>query len=322
MCNAWNHPADCTCGFGGEGHLGGPLSGFSGGIFGGAKIPSILSGLTSFTIPNARCPVCLAPCFYYRNAFGSSVFFDELGPPWPKHPCTDSSVDNDALESAPLKLELGVQRPTKQETWKGRGWVFYIVGPVVRFSSTHKRLNLVPADDGQPFSLIIQSHVAEISTGEVVFVKKKTHRKKRGVYLFSFLVDGSPNTIEIRARKDIYDKLRPIKKPIPRKNVSTSLQSGRCIESVVKSSSANRNARNTDYQFELTQRFISWEHQFSDANFSAWTLAELREAQSLLGLVALDILDHSLKLKSHTYYDALEAQCREILRNKHDSESE
>lgn len=39
--------------------------------------------------PNARCPVCGAPVFFYTNASGSRVYFDDLGPPWPKHPCTD-----------------------------------------------------------------------------------------------------------------------------------------------------------------------------------------------------------------------------------------
>lgn len=28
--------------------------------------------------------------FYYANASGSRVYFDDLGPPWPKHPCTDN----------------------------------------------------------------------------------------------------------------------------------------------------------------------------------------------------------------------------------------
>jgi hypothetical protein len=27
--------------------------------------------------------------FFYQNAAGSRVFFDDIGPPWPKHPCTD-----------------------------------------------------------------------------------------------------------------------------------------------------------------------------------------------------------------------------------------
>lgn len=40
--------------------------------------------------PNAKCPVCDAAVFFYANASGSRVYFDDLGPPWPKHPCTDN----------------------------------------------------------------------------------------------------------------------------------------------------------------------------------------------------------------------------------------
>lgn len=43
-----------------------------------------------FVNPNANCPVCGEPVFFYQNEHGSRVFFDELGPPWPKHPCTDN----------------------------------------------------------------------------------------------------------------------------------------------------------------------------------------------------------------------------------------
>ena len=39
--------------------------------------------------PNAECPVCAQPVFFFQNQFGSRVYFDDLGPPWPKHPCTD-----------------------------------------------------------------------------------------------------------------------------------------------------------------------------------------------------------------------------------------
>lgn len=46
---------------------------------------------TCFVEPNARCPVCGEPVFFYSNMNGSKVFFDDLGPPWPKHPCTDNS---------------------------------------------------------------------------------------------------------------------------------------------------------------------------------------------------------------------------------------
>lgn len=44
-----------------------------------------------FVIPNASCPICFAKVYYYQNQFGSRVFFDELGWPWPKHHCTDNA---------------------------------------------------------------------------------------------------------------------------------------------------------------------------------------------------------------------------------------
>lgn len=81
-CNAWNHPPGCACGWGGKYHgqgswTSGPRSHW--------QIPS------SYTIPNARCPRCRAQVFFYASPRGGKVYFDELGPPWPKHPCTDQS---------------------------------------------------------------------------------------------------------------------------------------------------------------------------------------------------------------------------------------
>lgn len=50
------------------------------------------SATARLVVPNASCPVCGADVFFYRNEHGSRVYFDELGPPWPKHPCTDNEV--------------------------------------------------------------------------------------------------------------------------------------------------------------------------------------------------------------------------------------
>lgn len=46
---------------------------------------------STYVNPNAKCPVCGDPVFFYQNQFGSKVYFDDLGPPWPKHACTDNS---------------------------------------------------------------------------------------------------------------------------------------------------------------------------------------------------------------------------------------
>jgi hypothetical protein len=45
-----------------------------------------------FVQPNATCPVCEDRVFFYANKFGSRVFFDELGWPWPKHSCTNRRI--------------------------------------------------------------------------------------------------------------------------------------------------------------------------------------------------------------------------------------
>ncbi len=95
MCNAWNHPINCRCGWGGEGHLGQSSGGYGAHE---ASLPSFASWARAhyqsesrgYTNPSARCPVCQAAVFFYQSPDGGRVFFDELGPPWPKHPCTDT----------------------------------------------------------------------------------------------------------------------------------------------------------------------------------------------------------------------------------------
>src|SRR5208282_1597883 len=54
----------------------------------------------SYINPNARCPVCGASVYFYQSPYGGSVFFDELGPPWPKHPCTDNPIVRHHFSSA------------------------------------------------------------------------------------------------------------------------------------------------------------------------------------------------------------------------------
>lgn len=86
-CNAWNHSANCDCGWGGGNNSSPPVNYASGISW------SLHSNLnySSYTNPNAKCPVCGASVFFYQSPYGGRVFFDELGPPWPKHPCTDNS---------------------------------------------------------------------------------------------------------------------------------------------------------------------------------------------------------------------------------------
>ena len=65
------------------------------------------------TNPNARCPVCGAAVYFYQSPDGGKVYFDELGHPWPKHPCMDQATVTSGPRCTPfLGNKIGVSRPT------------------------------------------------------------------------------------------------------------------------------------------------------------------------------------------------------------------
>jgi hypothetical protein len=86
-CNAWNHPLDCDCGFGGDtgGYI--PYAPPNASV---QRADGKIWRKARLVEPNAKCPVCSDPVFFIETENGGRVFFDELGPPWPKHPCTDN----------------------------------------------------------------------------------------------------------------------------------------------------------------------------------------------------------------------------------------
>jgi hypothetical protein len=60
--------------------------------------------------PNAKCPVCGDAVYFYANEHGSRVFFDDLGPPWPKHPCTDNPREPATPRGAPTRRTRGMMQ--------------------------------------------------------------------------------------------------------------------------------------------------------------------------------------------------------------------
>lgn len=104
-----NHYPDCTCGWcsGGGGGAGTSPYDFV------PYWPAQRATLFSYTNPNAHCPVCGAPVFFYRSPYDGRVFFDELGPPWPKHGCTD-------IPRVPLRTVEPAQ--VGNPRWNGAGW--------------------------------------------------------------------------------------------------------------------------------------------------------------------------------------------------------
>ena len=138
MCNAWNHPPGCTCGWGGDGHLGSRAGAYQ-------PLPASPSyrfnphyrTVSSFTNPNAHCPVCGASVFFYQSPHGGRVFFDELGPPWPKHPCTDNTPVAVASSLRPRLVpssspSQNLVNTTTNPTWMDAGWQPFFCERVVQ----------------------------------------------------------------------------------------------------------------------------------------------------------------------------------------------
>ncbi|MEY9748604.1 hypothetical protein ABIF65_007978 [Bradyrhizobium japonicum] len=71
------------------------------------KRESARSIAACYVNPNARCPECNASVYFYANEHGSRVFFDHLGPPWPKHPCTDIPRDYIPKDRSPQRRARG-----------------------------------------------------------------------------------------------------------------------------------------------------------------------------------------------------------------------
>ena len=162
MCNAWNHPPGCTCGWGGEGHLGG-----GGGL--GSPVPdyrvavSHFSSASSFTNPNARCPVCGASVFFYKSPYGGRVFFDELGPPWPKHPCTDNQTNYSTVFSTSSAI------PTKTYQWQTDGWK-----PLIQVKLEKVRSNIYRVSTTDNFVAFIKCNSARLHKPQPDFAQLRS----------------------------------------------------------------------------------------------------------------------------------------------------
>lgn len=73
---------------------------------------TLLDKPRSYLNPNAKCPVCGVKVFFFQSEDGGRVFFDDVGWPWPKHPCTDhlaahknATIYSPALEPSATRLD-------------------------------------------------------------------------------------------------------------------------------------------------------------------------------------------------------------------------
>ena len=163
MCNAWNHSPECSCGWGGEGHLGRRST----GSLENSQWQEYCSftGYSSYTNPNARCPVCGASVFFYQSTEGGRVFFDELGPPWPKHPCT--SPLGKTIFRPSYSIFSG---PVRTYKWQTDGWVPFDIDSIKPQPPMFKVSNIKVSMNGE--SLSLYSNLKELPVRAPILIKK------------------------------------------------------------------------------------------------------------------------------------------------------
>lgn len=169
-----------------------------------------------FVKPNAKCPVCGDRVYYYQNAAGSRVYFDELGPPWPKHPCTDRA------QSQKAELKLYAERPRSRKRGLSLELVeaAHITGvfneryfrpdgysdhwtPIEIISlhrdgwRNHVTARYLESDDREEFQFDFDSSADHVSPGDIIALRRNevslydVENSKERRYKISMFVEGA-----------------------------------------------------------------------------------------------------------------------------------
>jgi hypothetical protein len=202
MCNAHNHSYDCPCGFGGDTGGGGGRRSDSGRYRAPFTAEYALYGspsggwardrdgtVSSYVNPNAHCPVCGATVFFYRSPYDGRVFFDRLGWPWPKHPCTDNS----GYIRRTTRQSVAPDAQPSEPIWRAEGWHAL---PSSRVYSDEERL-LVTGDGPQGFLELHFQRAALIDRESPLFVRPLADRP--GLFDATFLRSDGIGTRESKA---------------------------------------------------------------------------------------------------------------------------
>lgn len=159
------------------------------------------SAAATFIIPNATCPICGTFVFFYQNENGSRVYFDDLGPPWPKHPCTDNdryrstkSLPSPPVEPATRSLDEVVQirhwlehaeinpQASFQSAYRNAAWPAYRIEWLYRLNgATLLILSALPIGETSRLAIRVESLPRHACVGRIIFF----HRKRISYYDFA-----------------------------------------------------------------------------------------------------------------------------------------
>lgn len=166
----------------------------------------------SFTIPNAACPVCGARVFFYQSPYGGRVFFDDLGPPWPKHGCTDNIPQ--PVSRTPKRQSDG-SAPEHSPAWKIDDWIPIAVDRVYLEDEWHVLKCRRLADDSflrllstEPINDIIRapaflSPVTEAGFATVSYLAADASPREAAVYDYGAHCLSSPEDAYRARRADL-----------------------------------------------------------------------------------------------------------------------
>ena len=218
MCNAWNHPPNCRCGWGGDGHTGKRLDGNNYNQW----VPPLDFSFESYTRPNASCPTCGQPVFFYCSPDGGRVFFDELGPPWPKHPCTDEA-------SAPARFRNKNHNNFKYEyeidsQWIRDGWIPIQLRHDVEIDKYFIRLHVIYRNEETDFYL---RKSALTAYGKKLLVKSNlpAHLKETSVGVFELsMLDSFARPVQLLCYASLAAARDREPVPIPKKSRRKAVQ--------------------------------------------------------------------------------------------------
>lgn len=181
-CNAYNHPLNCRCGWGGVNYGSGIRSWEIKQAHeyerAEAEKQKRAHDLKPFVTPNARCPVCGAEVWFYSSPDGGRVYFDDLGWPWPKHPCTDNRTSDPRLSPfLALKGLSGEAADARQRAWQTSGdrpiirWIHSETLASVDILQTRRR-SLVELAEPQAFTYLTWLAVVEIDSRLPAFLRE------------------------------------------------------------------------------------------------------------------------------------------------------
>ena len=189
LSRGYNHRGGCTCRFCQPSTAGETLSTT-------ADLVSVEGLRHSYTLPTT-CPVC-GEAVFFMSGHGGRVFFDELGPPWPKHPCT-----NDAL-AAPMATSTSTNNQVlaRRYAWQEAGW-HPITEVIVEASSDSIRL--LGLHDGKRLAVcILLSELDGFSDPVAELACSPIHARHTitGVYEVAFLSSDIRHRMVVAAPDD------------------------------------------------------------------------------------------------------------------------